>query len=57
MSLVKMIVTMATYLATLLIAILLVSSIFVFQPAGMFWYGLGLIVSGVALRTEVKFWV
>jgi hypothetical protein len=53
----KIIAFFATQAATGLMALLLVASLFVQQAEGCFWYGLGLIVSGVALKLEIDyFW-
>jgi hypothetical protein len=52
----KMIVMMVTYLAVLISSILFTISCLVFQPVGMFWYGLMLMGFGAGLRAQAKLW-
>ena len=52
----KWLVPLVTLLATYLSAILLVASVFVWQPDGMFWYGILTIVFGVLLKLEMDYW-
>ena len=52
----KIIVFFLTQAGACLMALLLVASLFVRQADGCFWYGFGLIVTGVALKAEIDHW-
>lgn len=53
----KFVLMATTLFATYVSAILLTMSFFVWQPEGMFWYGLSTIGLGIALKVETDKWL
>lgn len=46
-----------TWMATITSAILVAMSFGLWQPDGMFWYGIALIASGLSMRASIKWFL